>query len=397
MKIIAKTFSGLEDILEEELRQLGAQNTRVSTRAVTFNADKAFLYKANYYSRLAITFLVQIADFKISGNEDLYDKAKQIEWDKYMNLDSTFSITSVSNSDLFSHSNYPGLLVKDGIADYFRSKTGERPNVDRKNPDITIDVLIMKNSCYISLNSSGEPLFKRGYRNGEHPAPINEVLAAGLIKLSGWRPDKTLHDPMCGSGTIPIEAAMLAYNIPAAKLRTEFNFMNWPNFDQELWKEIKKSQPPTTNETDIWASDIARKNIEITRTSLQQLGIGAKVQLFAHDFLRSTPVAEKGMIITNPPYGERLKTGNVGAFFTSMGRHLRGNYGGWSAWIISPEKDQTKLLHMKPKQDYRLLNGDIDCKFGEYNIHATEDNTQKKIDAPERKPVRKLRPRKPKI
>lgn len=397
MKIIAKTFSGLENILEEELISLGARHTRVTTRAVTFKADQALLYKVNYLSRLAISFLVQIADFKISGNEDLYDQAKEIEWDKYMQVDSTFAIASVSNSDLFNHSNYPGLLVKDAIADYFRSKTGERPNVDRKDPDIMIDVLIMKTSCYISLNSSGEPLFKRGYREGEHPAPINEVLAAGLIKLSGWKPSDTLHDPMCGSGTIPIEAAMMAYNVPAAKLREHFNFMNWPDFDQDLWNSTTKQAAIPSVETHIWASDIARKNIEMTRASLQQLGIGAKVQLFAHDFLRSTPIAEKGMLITNPPYGERLKTGNVGAFFTSVGKHLRANYGNWSAWIISPEEDQTKLLRMKPVQDYLLLNGDIHCKYGEYVITPTPENTHKKMEPIERKPVRKLRPRKPKI
>lgn len=384
MKYIAKTFAGLEAVLEKELIDLGAENTRVSKRAVSFSGDKELMYRANYKCRTAISILVPIATFKIDSNDDLYNQSKAINWMEHMDLTTTFAISCNCYSNLFKHSNFPALLLKDAIADYFRDKTGERPNVDTQDPDLDIDLFIAGDTVYVSLDSSGESLFKRGYREGEHPAPINEVLAAGLIKMSKWNPLHPLLDPMCGSGTIIIEAAMSAFNIPAGLLRKKWGFMNWTDFDQALWDKVTVPTALKEIATDIWASDISRKNIDITRASLNKLGIGSKVHLLANDFLLSSPIAPRGVIISNPPYGERLKSGNIGAFFNSIGRHLKDNYHSWDVWYISPARGQLKQLRMQPSESYEVLNGDIDCLFQHYQIK--DRDPQKTEDRPIYKP-----------
>ncbi len=384
MKYIAKTFAGLEAVLEKELIDLGAENTRVSKRAVSFSGSKELMYVANYRCRTALAILVPIATFKIDNNDDLYRQSKEINWLEYMDLSTTFAITCNSYSNIFKHSNFPALLLKDAIADHFRDKTGERPNVDTYNPDVDIDLFIAGDTVYISLDSSGESLFKRGYRDGSHPAPINEVLAAGLVKMSKWNPLHPLLDPMCGSGTLIIEAAMLAYNIPAGLLREQWGFMNWKDFDKELWGKITAPVPMKDIATDIWGSDISRKNIEIARASLTKLGIASKVHLLANDFLLSSPIAKRGVIICNPPYGERLKTGNIGAFFNSMGRHLKDNYFTWDVWFICPNRGMLRQLRMQPSDSYEVLNGDIDCLFQHFQIK--ERDPEKGEQAPIYKP-----------
>lgn len=377
MKYIAKTFAGLESVLEKELIELGAENTRVSKRAVAFSGSKELMYIANYRCRTALSILIPIASFKIEGNDDLYDQSKAINWLEYMDLSTTFAITCNCYSNLFKHSNYPALLLKDAIADHFRDKMGDRPNVDTYDPDLDIDLFIAGDTVFVSLDSSGEALFKRNYREGEHPAPINEVLAAGLVRLSKWDPLQPLLDPMCGSGTIIIEAAMAAYNIPAGLLRKKWGFMNWKDFDQEMWNKVTAPTEINTIETDIWGSDISRKNIDTARASLNKLGIGSKVKLLTNDFLLSSPIAKRGVIICNPPYGERLKTGNIGAFFNSMGRHLKDNYFSWNVWFISPNRGQLRQLRMQPADSFEVLNGDIDCVFQRFLIN--ERDPQKEV------------------
>jgi putative N6-adenine-specific DNA methylase len=372
-KYVAKTFAGLEDVLKKEIEALGGKEAEAGVRSVSFKGDKELLYAANYYLRTAICILVPLAQFDIEDNDDLYDAIYDIDWTKHMSLKHTFAVSCSCNSKLFKHSNYPALLVKDALVDKFRETQGDRPNVDADDPDLEIDINISGGHCRLSINSTCQPLFKRGYRTGQHPAPINEILAAGMVAISNWKPGTPLMDPMCGSGTIIIEAAMKAYCVPAGLLREKYGFMAWPDFDQQLWDKVKTETrrwigEPCKESGIIFGADSFRKNLELTRGSLQLLGLSAKVLLFSRDVIISRPPAESGTVVTNPPYGERLRSKNVAPFYISLGNSLRSYYGGWSVWMISPMGEHWGGLKLDYKERYRLVNGDLDCLFQKYVI-----------------------------
>ena len=328
LNMVAKTLFGFESILARELRHLGAQQVREGIRNVKFIGDKGFMYKANLSLRTAIKILIPIHTFNLQNESDLYTNLQKIEWEKYLNEDKTFAINSVIHSDIFTNSHYVSLKSKDAIVDYFREKTGNRPNIDLKHPDLLLNIHIQKNICTVSLDSSGESLHKRGYKSDTNIAPINEVLAAGLVLLSGYDGTQHFIDPMCGSGTILIEAAMIANNIPVNINRLEFAFEKWEDFDKDLFDVIhdsllKKVQNSTKK---IIGFDKAPSAIRKARNNVLNASLEDFITVEKQDFfLSEKPIVGKTIILFNPPYGERINI-DVPVFYSKIGDTLKNNY-----------------------------------------------------------------------
>jgi putative N6-adenine-specific DNA methylase len=362
-KIVVKTFAGLEPVLANELRALGAESVLVERRAVSFTGDKALLYKANFLLRTALKVLKPIAQFRVDKKEDLYNQAKNIPWSEYLTLGKSFAIESTVQSELFVNSMYASLKVKDAIADYFRELTGKRPSVNPEDPDIVVHLYLMGDYCEVSLDSSGESLHKRGYRVGQSEAPINEVLAAGMIMLAGWNGTSDFLDPMCGSGTLLIEAAMIARGIPAGIYRKSFGFEKWLDFDEHLFSEIYNADYEKESSIRIFGSDISVQSCAIARANIKNAGLSKFIELEAKDFIELDPPFENGIIVTNPPYGERLKVRSVTDLYKSVGDELKQKYAGYSAWIISSSEDGFKNIGLKPSRKIELFNGAIPCSF----------------------------------
>ncbi|MAZ94267.1 MAG: RNA methyltransferase [Lentimicrobiaceae bacterium] len=372
MDLTAKTFAGLEDELASELKSLGAINVDIIKRGCTFRGDTSLMYKINYLSRLAIRVLKPISVFEVKSDEQLYKKVKKIDWGSIFNLNQTFSVeANLFYSDL-DHSHYAALKTKDAIVDQFREATGKRPWVNIENPNIYIDVHISHNLCTISLDSSGESLHKRGYKIDADKAPINEILAAGMIKLSGWKADCDLYDPMCGSGTIPIEAAMMAMNIPAGYYRENFAFMNWEGYDEDLWMSVKSSANDKLKdlECNIYASDRSDKAIGITKRNLKHTGLHKDIIVKSAYFDSVKPEVDKGVIIMNPPYGIRLEErGELRDLYKGIGDALKSNFKGFDAWIISPNFDSVKFVGLRPSKRITLFNGPVETKYMKFEIY----------------------------
>src|SRR5512133_39076 len=306
MRFVAKTLYGLEKVLSEELIDLGANDVQTGNRAVLFNGDKSLMYRANYCARTALSILMPIAEFKIRSKDDLYKGGAKIEWDRYMGPDDTFSIVPVINSQLFGHTGYAGLILKDALADSFRTKTGRRPSVNTDDPSILINLHISNDLVTISLDSSVVPLFKRGYRQEQSVAPLNEVLAAGILLLSGWKVSSDLIDPMCGSGTIPIEAGLIACKIPPGKFRSFFGFQHWKDYDEDLFEKIKLecNSQSVSSPVKISGSDISGETLQIARANVERAGLSDEISLEVSDFKDVNPSRESGFVFLNPPYGQ---------------------------------------------------------------------------------------------
>ena len=367
--MLAKTIFGLEEILANELKDLGAQNVKIQNRAVSFKGDTGFMYKANLNLRTCLRVLKPIATFQAHNEKELYNNILKIDWEKYLDLKNTFATDATTNSEVFTHSKYASLLVKDGIADFFRKKYDERPNVDPKNPDITINLHIAKHTCTVSIDSSGESLHKRGYKSNTIIAPMNEVLAAGLILLSGWDKKSNFHDPMCGSGTILIEAALIAYNIPANIFREKFGFETWKDFDLELFEKIKDVS--LDKEKDFQASitggDNFQKAVRITRENIENALMFDSIKVKNEDFF-DTKVFENSFVIFNPPYGERIELG-INEFYEKVGDSLKNNYKNCTVWLISSDLENLKMIGLKPSKKIELMNGNLKCSFREFKIY----------------------------
>ncbi len=367
----AKTFHGLEDVLCEELIAIGAKNVTKHIRGVSFTGNDEILYKANYYTRTSLCFLKKLFSFNATDIETLYQRIYKFPWESIFDLNRTFAIQATVNSKYFSHSKYAALKTKDAIADHFRKIYNKRPNVDVQEPEIVINVHIRDSICDISLNSSGEPLFKRGYRADQFNAPINEVLAAGMILLSGWDRRSTLFDPMCGSGTILIEAAMIALNIPPGYFRKMYSFRNWKDFDESLYKKtIQSDNIFYSDKIEIIGNDVSKMAINTARNNISKAGLLKTIKLLNNDFFELGSLnIENGIIITNPPYGKRIDNENIEELYKKIGDQLKKKYAGFSAWIISSNLHALKLVGLKPEKKYSLYNGPLECKYNKYSIY----------------------------
>jgi len=369
---IAKCPHGLEEILADELRSLGAPEAMLQKRAVAFKADKETLYKINLHSRLAIKILVPLFDFTAKHPEELYKKIKGFDWAQILTLGHTFAVQTTVHSTHFEHSQYVALKTKDAIVDQFYENVHKRPNVDVKEPDIKIHVHISDADCNVFLDASGDPLFKRGYRANTGVAPINEVLAAGMLALSGWDPSVPLVDPMCGSGTLVIEAAMIATNTPASILRDDFGFMNWSDFDEPLWNKVKQAglDQMTDSKAQIFAYDKELSMVRYAEQNAAVIDLVSAINFKRKDFMHLEPPAENGMIITNPPYDERIQIEDNEAFYKAIGDRFKQAFQGYSAWLISSNLSAIKRVGLRPSRKITLFNGKLECKFLKYELYS---------------------------
>ena len=370
-KLIAKTSAGLEQVLAGEIKKIGGSNITLGNRAVFYEGNLELIYKSNYLLRTALRVLKEIEFFHFKNVEQFYLRCKNIEWQKYLNVEQSFVIHStVVNSRDFSNTMFTSLKTKDAIADYFRDKTGKRPNVDTINPDVVINVHVHKDSCTISLDSSGESLHKRGYRIIQGDAPLNEVLAAGMILLTGWKGDTDFVDPMCGSGTLPIEAALIAHNIPAGKFRKSFSFENWHDYDQLLFDKVKVSAKKRDFTHKIYASDISAGSLLNAQTNARRALVFNKIIFRKSDFNDLKLSVQDATILINPPYGERLIEENLNGLYAMIGEHLKHHFAGNSAWILSSAVESMKFIGLKTSVKQELFNGSLKCKFNNYKLFS---------------------------
>ncbi len=371
MKIIVKTLANLEEVLAEEIALIGGKDIEIGKRAVSFEGNMRSVYRANYELRTAIRVLLPTNNFKVRDEKDLYRKMREIDWSEFLDIDQTFMIHSVVNhTPKITHTKYASQKAKDAIVDQFRDNRGRRPNVDLDNPDLRLFLHINQGHTSISIDSSGAPLFKRGYRTALE-APINEVLAAGMILLTGWRGESYFMDPMCGSGTLLIEAASIAYQVPPQYVRKSFDFMKWPTFEESTWQDVInkankhiKEEGPT-----IMGSDKSLKAIKVTQENILTAQMEGKVDVFRKKFEKLPVPEEKGIMIMNPPYDVRIESQDIGAFYKMIGDTLKKNFTGFEAWVISSNMDAFKELGLRPSRKIRLFNGSLECKFQKYELY----------------------------
>jgi putative N6-adenine-specific DNA methylase len=369
--MVAKTFHGLEDVLSLELEAMGAKRIQKNTRAVMFYGDKALLYKANFALRTALRILKPMFTFSAKNENDLYKKVKHIKWDDYISLNDTFLIdTTISHSNFFNHTKYVSQKIKDAIVDQFRDKYGRRPSVNKYTPKIRINTHISESNITISMDSSGESLHKRGYRIQKRSAPINEVLAAGIILLSNWEKGTILKDPMCGSGTILIEAAMIAKNQAPNLNRQNFGFSFWKDFDTQLFKEIKQSliKQEKIISQKIEGRDYHFASISASRNNISHLKLSEFIELKRFNFFDQKTKNEKRHIIFNPPYGERLEILDP-EFYLKMGNIFKQFYEGSVVWMITSDFENAKLIGLKPSKKIELFNGPLECHLLKYELY----------------------------
>ena len=370
-QLTAKTFHGLEEPLAQELSALGATDIQVNRRVVYFKGDLQVMYLCNHRLRTAINILLPLHSFTARSEQELYDGVRAFNWDSVMKSRQTFMIQSTVRSETFTHSHYAGLKTKDAIADFFRDKFGQRPSVNRDYPDVIVDLNIRDQKVTLSLNSSGQPLFKRGYRRTTGEAPLNEVLAAGMIKLTEWDVRSPLIDPMCGGGTIPIEAGMMAANVPAGHFRKFFGFIKWINFDQELWDDIKAEGADNIIEPKarVKGTDVSMLMVKKSRRNAELLDPYYKIsfsQMNIKDMIEPMPGS---LIIMNPPYGERISEMEGIKDYHELGDLMKERFGGSTVWILSGDRQGIKHIGLKTSKKINLYNGPIECTFRKYEMH----------------------------
>ncbi|MBL1281026.1 MAG: class I SAM-dependent RNA methyltransferase [Fluviicola sp.] len=370
LTITLKTIFGLEQVLSEELVELGFKNPEILNRAVQIKGTWKDVYYLNLHIRCAISVLVRVESFFLKHEDDLYKKCMRIDWTSYFDMDKTFAVKGAVFSDLFNHSQYPFFVVKDAIVDTFRDKFDDRPDVNVKTPQVLFDVYINKREVIISLNASGAPLFQRGYRESVGEAPLNEVMAAGLIRLSGWDRKSTFMDPFCGSGTLLIEAALLAAGIPSLVERQHFAFKNFANYDAEMWEEIQAAVPRRVMELpcEIIGSDIDAEAVTNTRRNLRALPVGRFVKTSVDAFQDVKKVGETGVMISNPPYGERMGE-EVEEMYAELGDWMKTEMKGFDCWVLSSNMEAFKELGLRPDRKIKLFNGDLTCSFRKYAVY----------------------------
>jgi putative N6-adenine-specific DNA methylase len=382
--MVAKTQFGLEQILAEELRQLGAEEVEAHNRAVSFKGDLAVMYRANLCLRTALKVLVPINKFRANNETQLYDGIKKINWGQYLEKDGRLVIHTSLRSDIFTHSQYVSLKCKDAIVDQFREKYGERPSVDLTHPDLSIDIHINKDEVTVSLDSSSESLHRRGYRTDSTLAPINEVTAAGMIMLTGWNGEGNYYDPMCGSGTLLIEAGMIARNMPPNLKRAQFGFERWKNFDPMIFSQVREDAIAQIRESkaNIIGSDKTFKAIDISRENITRAGLDEDIKVSNKRFEEVKGPEGGGLMIINPPYGERLPIDEIGAFYKMMGDQMKKEFDGYDVWVISSNIAALKMTGLAPSKKIQLFNGALECRYHKFEIYrGTRD--KKKLAAQE--------------
>ena len=366
-ELIAKTFMGLEGVLAKELTQLGANNVQTGRRMVSFTGDKEMMYRANFQLHTAIRILKPICHFKARSAEDVYEKVKAIDWGTILDPKNTFSVDSVVYSDEFRNSRFVTYKVKDAIVDWFREKTGTRPNISVSNPDIRLNIHIAEDDATLSLDSSGESLHRRGYRQESVEAPLNEVLAAGMILMTGWNGNTDFIDPMCGSGTILIEAALIAHNISPGVFRKEFAFEKWKDFNQELFDNIyNDDSQERAFEHHIYGYDIDMKAVNTAIKNVRAAGLSKDITIQQADFKDFTKPENKSIIIMNPPYGERISTPNLLETYKMIGERLKHEFSGNDAWVLSYSEECFEQIGLKPSIKIPVFNGSLECEFRKY-------------------------------
>ena len=377
--MVAKTLFGFEELLAKELTQLGAQAVKVGVRHVSYLGDKGFMYKANMGLRTAIKILKPIATFKVINETELYNKINALPWEDYLKSDGTLAVGATLNGDIFTHSQYVSLKTKDAIVDRFRDKTGERPNVDLRFPDLKIDIHIDRHFCTVSLDSSGESLHKRGYKIATNIAPINEVLAAGLVMLSGWDGQSDFMDPMCGSGTVLVEAAMIACNIPPNLMRNEFGFERWEDWDVDLFEKIEESLLSKTRDFHhkIMGFDKSPSAVEKAIQNVENAKLDDFIYIKHEDFFKTQKGGDAHLhMVFNPPYGERLDI-EMESFYGSIGSTLKHKYPGTNAWMISSNMEALKHIGLRPSRKIKLFNAKLESKFVKYEMYEGTKKTHK--------------------
>ncbi len=380
-KMVATTLFGLEEVLAKELRDLGAQEVAVGVRSVSFKGDKGFLYKANISLRTAVRILKPIRKFKVRSEKDLYDSLQKIKWEKYLAVDGTFAIGAVVNSSFFTtNSHYISLKSKDAIADYYRHQYSKRPNVDLKYPDLKVHVHIKDDFCTVSLDSSGDSLHKRGYRSSTNIAPINEVLAAGLVLLSGYTGEGNFIDPMCGSGTLLIEAAMIACRIPANINRKHFAFENWPDYDEDLYFVIQDAllNKISSPHYKIMGFDKAPSAVKKAKENIENANLSDFIGVHHVNFFNSRKeVFGNTTILFNPPYGERLELADLEGFYKNIGDTLKSGYPDSTVWFITSDLQALKYVGLRTSKRIPLRNGDLECRFVRYDMYEGSRKSKK--------------------
>lgn len=317
--------------------------------------------------------MVPLKTFEAKNENELYAQLRKIDWEDHLGIRQTFAIDhSIAKNASIKHSKFASLKMKDAIVDHFRDKMGKRPSIDSDNPDVLFNLHGLANQYTVSMDSSGAPLNQRGYRKDGHQAPLNEVLAAGLIKLAGYTGDKVLLDPMCGSGTIPIEAAMIAKNIPVQLLRSHFGFMNWSSFNAILWNRVKQEAQAAQNrrvKAAIYASDMSGDAIRMVKTSVKKLGLRSGFEINQRDFIKVVKPNQRGVILTNPPYGERIGGSKIPDFYKLIGDKLKNDFSDWDAWMISSNVQALRALRLSPSEKYMLFNGSLECQYCKYEMY----------------------------
>jgi len=371
--IIIKTLAGLEKILAEEVSAMGGQDIQPLNRAVKCTGNNETLYKINYLCRTAQRVLKVIGEFDVRNEDDLYASVKKYKWPELFDIGQTFAVNAVTNNSTISNSHYAALKAKDAIADHFRDRFNERPSVDLEKPDLRIHVHITGTRCTLLLDSSGDSLHKRGYRRIQGEAPISEVLAAGMIMLTGWDTKLPLYDPMCGSGTILTEAAMIAGNIPAGYFRNDFGFKRWRDFDPDLWDGIKADAEHQIikDKPIIIGSDVNQRTLKSTIENIAAAGLEKEIQVKQVAFEDSSPPVERpGVIIFNPPYGERMQKADLESFYKMIGDTLKHKYPDWQAWLITSDPSALKSVGLRTSRKIQLFNGPLECRFVRYDLYS---------------------------
>lgn len=377
-KMVAKTFFGFEDILADELTKLGAQRVEKGTRMVSFYGDKGFMYKANLSLRTALKILKPIKQFKVYNDQSLYNGIQTIDWTQYLKLHQTFVIDATLFSEQFTHSQFASLKTKDAIVDQFKEKFNDRPNIDKDHPDLRINIHIQNDLCTVSLDSSGASLHHRGYRTATNIAPINEVLAAGILILSGWEGQCDFLDPMCGSGTFLVEAAMIACNIPPNINRKEFAFEKWNDWDNDLFEKIEESLLKKIKEFPytITGFDKAPSAVRKAEDNARNANLDDYIKVEMRNFFETEKEIDNHLhMVFNPPYGERLDI-DLERFYREIGDTLKQHYPGTHSWFITGNVEALKFVGLKPSRKIKLFNGKLESRLVKYEMYAGSKRTK---------------------